>query len=429
MATYINTVQMWKATTGGLYPSKEEAEADEQTAASGGMSSSDQDLRAADQRGESFNGSNNVLGNDTGESHISPERATQSNALFSQGFTDLNQDGYIDEKDQALSNAPLGTQDSPTATRYGVQTPSIGTFNTTRHERNVPIERINVTTPGGGAGGTAGNATAAAQNTEDAKNAAQNTIEENEAQNENLFAGVYDRLDKLGGGDYGMSDQARAAQQEGLQMQRDLLKRAIGFDPNHYATQFADQGLARSVALARSGGSAAQQQAQTFAALEGAPALYAEGARQAEGIQTSRLNTAEQAAKEFGSLGTMTRSQDEQRQQFESNLQVEIGKTFSDAVQGKMALNEQESSRMTEVWMNFAQLQSVYDKMSFEEQEAALDRMMQEKGLDQQYKMFKEQLKEEGKIHAKDIIGGFFGLAGGVIGAGGTVLAAGAGKH
>ncbi len=432
MATFQPGPQMWQATTGGMFPTKEEAEADEKAASSGGLSSVDTDLQNASGRGEGFGGGTSnrnlsVLGNDTGSSHIDPERATQSNNLFTQGFTDLNNDGYIDEKDKALSNTPLGTQESTTATRYSVEAPSIGTTNTTTGQRNVPIERITVQ-PGADSGTVGGNATDAAQNTEAAKNEAQNTTDENDAQNENLFAGVMDRLNALGGGDYGQSDESRAAQKEGLQMQRDLLKRAMGFDPNQYATQFADQGLARSVALARSGGTAAQQQAQTFAAMEGAPALYAEGARAAEGIATSRLNTAEAAAKEFGSLGTATRSQDETRQQFEADLKVNIGKTFVDAVQGKMTLNEQESARMTEVWMNFAQLQSVYDKMSFEEQEAALDRMMQDKQLDQQWKMFKTQLKEEGKIHAKDIVSGFFGLAGGAIGAGGSILAAGAGK-
>ena len=463
-----NTVTgLWRSKSGGFFSTKEEADADEAAMASGGATSVDSDFS----RGGAFDGIN-VLGNDTGRSHISPVTATQSNELFSQGFTDLNRDGNIDAQDQTLSDTPLGSAASPTATQFQIteqkasykapwQDRTEGVFK----EDSQIIHRVNpdgsmtgvspgeyygdTAMPGANAegnnipwtgygadGGTRVAATDAdstganaAQDTADAKSAAQNATDENEAQNENLFGDVYNRLSQVTGGDYGMSDEARGYQKEGLQQQRMLLERLLGFDPNQYATQFADQALARQVAAGRSSGtSAAAQQAGMFGAMEQAPALYAEGARAAEGIQTSRLGQAEAAAKAFGELGTMTRNSDEGRQQFESTLQLEIGKAFTNAVQGKMQLNEAESSRMTEVWMNFAQLQSVYDKMSFEEQEAALDRMMQEKQLDQQWKMFKEQLKADGKITAKDIVGGLFSLGGGAIGALGAIGAAGAGK-
>lgn len=251
------------------------------------------------------------------------------------------------------------------------------------------------------------------------------TNAENAAENRTLWQENIDKLRALSGGDYEMSDEARGYQQEGLQMQRDLLKRTLGFDPNNYARQYADRALAQSIAQGRSaGGGAAAQQAGMFAAMEQAPQLYAQGQREAQQLEAAKIGQAESAIKAFGELGTMTRNSDEQRQQFESNLQVSIGQLFNDAVGGKMALNEQESQRMTEVWMDFAQLQSVYDKMDSDEQLAAIDTMMADKGLNQQWEMFKENLKAGGQISSKDLVGGFFQLGGGAIGAMGMVGAA-----
>ncbi|HEU4582492.1 MAG TPA: hypothetical protein VFS67_29745 [Polyangiaceae bacterium] len=273
------------------------------------------------------------------------------------------------------------------------------------------------------------NAPASTGALEEAHDQSQNTDRETKNEDETLFQENLDQLRDLTGGNYAMSDEARAYQKEGLQMQRDLLEKLLGFDPNAYASSFADQALARQIAAGRSaGGGAAAQQAGMFAAMEQAPALYAEGQQQADALENQRLAQAEATINNFGQLGTSTRGQDEARQQFESQLQLSIGKTFSDAVQGKMQLNEEERQRMSQVYVDFAQLQSVYDKMSSDEQLAELDRQMQQQGLDQQWKMFKEQLKADGKIKPRDIVNGFFQLGGGAIGAAGTILAARAGR-
>src|SRR3990167_2543674 len=259
-----NTVTgLWRSKSGGFFSTKEEADADEAAMASGGATSVDSDFS----RGGAFDGIN-VLGNDTGRSHISPVTATQSNELFSQGFTDLNRDGNIDAQDQTLSDTPLGSAASPTATQFQIteqkapykapwQDRTEGVFK----EDSQIIHRVN---PDGGTRVAATDADStganAAQDTADAKSAAQNATDENEAQNENLFGDVYNRLSQVTGGDYGMSDEARGYQKEGLQQQRMLLERLLGFDPNQYATQFADQALARQVAAGRSSGTSAAAQ-------------------------------------------------------------------------------------------------------------------------------------------------------------------------
>ena len=426
MATYNQGLGMWSASTGGYFSSKEEAEAAEGAGAGARTTYGDDQEFAASTGGLSSGTSQlNVLGVER-----TPEEL--------QAMYDARQKR---EDDARLASVPYGTPISQggTAEMVTVQQEPIGSFNTTTGQRNSPGTAVVARSTGPGGmpltGPTAGSAVDAnAERADDRTNRAEsefmNRDAENQFQNENLWnesAGMFRNLEDA---NYGLSDEARAYQREGLQQQRQLLERLLGFDPNQYATQFADQALARSVALGRSaGGGAAAQQAGMFAAMEQAPGLQAEGARMAAGLENQRLQAAQQVSKAFGDLGTMTRGQDETRAQFDAQLPLEIAEKFNQAVQGKMTLNEQESARFAEVWMNFAQLQSVYDKMSLEEQLAWWDREMQEKGLAQQYEMFKEQLaaqKEAGEISGKDIIGGLFQLGGGIITGGASILAAGA---
>lgn len=425
MASFNYNLQMWSASTGGYFHSKEEAEAAEQQGA--GASNAYGDEEFAQSTGGLATG-------DTQQNYLRTERtAAETDALQAARAADL-------EKER-LASIPYGTaiNEGGTAELVSVQQPGVGTINTTRGGiRNAPAQVVARSTGYGGmslTGPTAGsavdaNATRADARTTQAETDFRNTDDANALQNENLWNESANMFRNLDGANYGLSDEARTYQREGLQQQRELLERLLGFDPNQYATQFADQALARSVALGRSaGGGAAAQQAGMFAAQEQLPGLQAEGARMAAGLENQRLQAAQQVSKAFGDLGTMTRGQDETRAQFDAQLPLEIAEKFSAATQGKMALNEQESQRFADIWMNFAQLQSVYDKMSLEEQLAWWDREMQEKGLTQQYEMFKQELaaqKEAGEISGKDIIGGLFQLGGGIITGGASILAAGA---
>ncbi len=252
-------------------------------------------------------------------------------------------------------------------------------------------------------------------------------ISENEAENSALWKNANDVLEGVGH-DNTLSDEARGYQREGLQQQRMLLERMLGFDPNQYATQFSDQALARQIALARSsGGGAAAQQAGIFAAMDQAPALYAEGARQAASLENQRLSQAETAAKSFGELGTMTRGQDEARSAFESTLSLDIAKQVGNLTNGQVQMNEADSQRFAEIWMDFAKLQSVYAGMSSAEQLEWWRRETTERGQDKQFEGIIAGLKAGGKVSDKDLIGGLFQLGGGAITSYGTIEAAKAG--
>lgn len=261
--------------------------------------------------------------------------------------------------------------------------------------------------------------------TEDAKTRAGNVIEQNRDENAQLFADAFSKYDDLQSSDYGMSDEARGYQREGLQQQRDLLSKMLGFDEKAAATRYADQALSRQIAAGRSaGGGYASQQAGTFAAMEQAPQFYAEGARQASSQANQRMQMAETAAKGFGDLGTMTRGQDEQRAQFESNLGLSIADSVSRLTEGNVQMNDRDSQQMAEIWMDFAKLQSVYAGMTSEEQLGWWQTETARRGQDKNFEAIMKQMKEQGKISSKDIIGGLFQLGGGLMTTGGTLGAA-----
>jgi hypothetical protein len=258
--------------------------------------------------------------------------------------------------------------------------------------------------------------------TEDAKNRAGAVIEQNRDENAQLFAEAFKGYEDLQDSDYGLSDEARGYQREGLQQQRMLLEKMLGFDPNQYATQYADQALSRQIAAGRSaGGGAASQQAGVFAAMEQAPSLYAEGARQASQLQNQRLQMAETAAKSFGDLGTMTRGQDEQRAQYESQLGLSIADSVARLTEGNVQMNDRDSQQMAEIWMDFAKLQSVYAGMSSDEQLAWWQQETARRGQDKQFEAIVQQMKAAGKVSSKDLIGGLFQLGGGLISTGGSI--------
>lgn len=394
----------------------------------------------------------------------------EADAFYRAGISDLNGDGTINAADEKLSRTPYGTSQAQggTAQQWEVKTQApfeggpngqlFGNATTTTATAIGPDGRTplgpnyTVTSDGQrggnsqgafyvppvdldsggsydpyafgatGVGPVAGGGPAPAPqqddvaiSTQSAETRFQNREQENSAENDNLFRDAVARYDVLKGGDYGLSDEARAYQQEGLAQQRMLLERLLNFSPDEYQAQFADQALARQIALGRQGTSAAAQQAGVFAAQEQAAALYAEGARQANALEAQRLSQAGDSAKAFGELGTMTRGQDETRAQFEAELPVEIANSVAQLTQGKMNLNQEESQMFAEIWMDFAKLQSVYAGMSSAEQMAWWDAETARRGQDKTFAAIKAQIKANGAITDKDMINAFFSMGGGIL--------------
>jgi len=412
----------------GAYATREQAEAADSTAAQATQVVDDDDFA------NSFSAPSRVLAPERTTSTVTtPAQAKEkqaqfeaANKLYQQGYSDLNGDGTINAEDQRLSGVAYGTPVSQggTAAQFQTEQEPIGTRNMRTGRLNAsPVTALNGVAPGVGGGYLPAGALsseqkfqAAAGATESAGAQFQNRQEENAAENESLFTGAMDRYDALGGTDNQLSDEARRYQQEGLAQQRMLLEKLLGFDEEQYATQFADQALARTIAAGRQGTSAAAQQAGMFAAMEQAPSLYAEGRRQASEQANQRLGLAGSAAKSFGELGTMTRGQDETRAQFEAQLPLEIANSVSALTQGQMALNQQESEMFAEIWMDFARLQSVYAGMSSQEQMAWWENETARRGQDKTFEAIKARIKADGAVSDKDILNGMFQLGGGLLG-------------
>lgn len=451
---------MWTVNGRGAYATEEDARAADTGGAAPAPLVDDSDFAS------SFGDTPRVLrpagtaATATSSPTIARERQTEfeaANALYAQGYQDLNNDGKITEADKSLSGVAYGTPTSEGGTANGYQVTQVNLGNrdakpvnghpTRQTYRVKGIEgegadgftsafsyhntpggtgtRVtgHVTPPGSAAGrGPTGfvepeiRDLRAREDTQQAESRALDKIEENDTENNNLFSDALDRFDDLGGGEYGLSDEARGYQQEGLQQQRMLLEKLLGFDESQYAAQFGDEALARTIAAGRQGTSAAQQQAGMFAAMEQAPALYAEGQRQAASLANQRLGMAEDAAKAFGELGTMTRGQDETRAQFEAQLPLEIATKVSELSQGKMSLNQQDSKMFADMWMDFAQLQSVYAGMSSAEQIAWWREESARRGQDKALEGIMAQIKANGAVTDKDLINGLFQLGGGILG-------------
>lgn len=128
-----------------------------------------------------------------------------------------------------------------------------------------------------------------------------------------------------------LTEESRKQQQHALDLQERLLNRILGFDPNAYAEQFADNALARQTALARStpGGAAARQQG-IFTALEQAPAIQAEAQRQAQQLENSRLQQAQSAVGKFGDLAFGVRAQDAAQEEFDAEFELQVVDAFQD---------------------------------------------------------------------------------------------------
>ncbi len=460
--SYNRNTGVWTVNGRGAYATQADAEAAD--AASGNTSQVVDDADFA----SNFSDTPRVLAppgsaaTATSSPTIARQRQTDfeaANALYAQGYTDLNGDGTITEADKQLSGVAYGTPTSQggTAKGYAVQQVVLGdrdakpinghSTRQTYRVQGLPGEgaegqhwaysfhnqpggtgtTITGSVNAGGAPGATGGAppnandvtlreTTAHEDTSRAESEAKDKIEENSFENDNLFKDAIGRYDELGGGEYGLSDEARGYQQEGLAQQRQLLEKLFNFNEEDYAAQFGDQTLSRMIAAGRQGTSAAEQQAGRFAALEQAPAVYAEARQQAAGLANQRLGMAQESAKAFGELGTMTRGQDETRAQFEAQLPLEIANSVSSLTQGKMQLNQQESQMMAEIWMDFAQLQSVYAGMSSAEQMAWWKEETARRGQDKAFQGIMAQIKANGAVTDKDLINGLFALGGGILG-------------
>lgn len=222
----------------------------------------------------------------------------------------------------------------------------------------------------------------------------------------------------------GAQDQSRQAQQQAIQQNRELFARATGFDRDAAAKRYSDEALANSLAIARSAPGGATRASALFNALEAQPAQQAEGQRQANAEARQQENVALQASGQLGQLATQTRGQDEAQAEAYTGIGLDVAKQISNFTGQNLQLDQRDREFLGEVALQVANLNLDVQKLGVDEALRQLELQLQKEGLDQEWKMFKQNQK----ITGKDILGGVFSLGGGVVSSLFTGLAAKGGK-
>lgn len=245
--------------------------------------------------------------------------------------------------------------------------------------------------------------------------------DEGKADRENALQSVIDRFQTAQDSfSTQQQDQSRQAQQQAIQQNRELFARAMGFDRDAAAARYSDEALANSLAIARSAPGGASRASALFNALESQPAQEAEAQRQANAEGRQQENVALQAAGQLGQQATQTRSQDEAQAEAYTGIGLDVAKSIANMTGQNLQLDQRDREFLGEVALQAANLNLDVQKLGVDEALRQLEIQLQKEGLDQEWKMFKQSQK----ITGKDVLGGIFGLTGGVVSSLFTGLAA-----
>ncbi len=393
MAHVDQGVMMWVADNDGTYwPDKASAVAHEQ----GHDAPADPNAMNSDlafQGAQPLNSQNNL------NPDLTPDQVSAIKARSVVG--DLNGDGVVDDKDFALSKLPYGTPISAggTATQHVVTTgtgPNSVTYRPGGEQvNNMPVQDDTVPAQSGpNQGPSAG--TTEARDAQDAAanqvNGADNTGQEQHNQDRGAFLDAINNI----GYDTSQSQQTRQVQQQALGYQSDLLHRILGFDPNAYAQQFADNSLARSTALARSGGgTAGARQANIDTALEQAPALYAQGQQMADTLENQRLNSAQSAVGKFADIAYGVRTQDTDTEQFKTKVSQGIADEYKGLLSEDDTENQARLTNFVNVYQTLIKNTLGWAQLDETTREADLADAFKYANLDEDWNKFEAELKKK----------------------------------
>ncbi len=236
--------------------------------------------------------------------------------------------------------------------------------------------------------------------------------DEGKTDRDNSLQSLIDRFDAAKDSfDTSRQDQSRQAQQEAIRENRELFSRASGFDREAAAKRYSDEALANSLAIARSAPGGASRASALMNALEAQPSIEAEAQRQANSEARSQQNVALQAAGQLGQQATQTRGQDEAQSEAYTGIGLDVAKSIANVTGQDLQLDQRDREFLGEVALQAANLNLDYDKLGADESLRQLELQLQKEGLDQEWKIFKQQQK----ITGKDILGGIFGLGGSVV--------------
>jgi hypothetical protein len=414
MATYNAELGMWRASDGTMHGTQ--AEAQQAEAAPGGRAGAQSEAEAggsqadfANRWGKTGYGISDIL---------TPEQIRQSGA-------DVAGARQARTEQTRLAAVPYGTPTTQggTAAVYGV-TPQTGstvytpqgapgayTQGAAPYQRQLAVS--DVVTPGSGPTGAPGTTDIADQTAQDV--AADRTNAD--AQTQGLVARFGDV-----GYDASQANESRALQNAGASMNQQLFSKLLQYDPEAEAKKQAQRAMQSQVALARSaGGGAGARQAAMFGALEQAPAIQQQAQDQALATQRQNQQEALQAASQYGQIATATRGQDTTQAENQANLGLSVANGIAGVVGHDLDISHSDAQMLANVKIALESANINWAQLSEQERHDKAEEIIQQKGLDQQWKQFQATQK----ITGKDILGGIFSLGGAAIQAGGGIAAAG----
>lgn len=229
---------------------------------------------------------------------------------------------------------------------------------------------------------------------QEAENELDNVANQEGQETDNSRQDLLDAIDNITRDD-SLSQEARKQQQQVLNEQSKLLNRLLGYDPNAYAQQFADDALANATALARSsGGGAAGRQQGIFSALEQMPSIQAESQKQAQALENQRLGMAQQAVSSMGQQVFGIRQQDSQLEEFNASLATEIADQFSDIFKTDTQDEQAKLQIYSNLYIEAMRNTRGYDEMDSQEKMAYWENQTRIYGIEQDFKAKMEQIKK-----------------------------------
>lgn len=223
--------------------------------------------------------------------------------------------------------------------------------------------------------------------------------------------------------DQGLADRRLGDYQEALGMSREVIDRLLNGPST--ADRIGSQTLRSQLALARSaaGGPGAVQEAMRNAQFS-APELEAQAAQQASAEELQRVTAAGNVASNFAQASLGARGQDVQIAQANQNAGVAVKGMITQLTGTQLELDQRNSELLGQMARDMAAMDFDWAQLSVQQQQAALDRYLQQYGVDQNIAAQIKLANKSGKMSLKDWVNAGVGVLGAAAGIG----AAAAGK-
>lgn len=220
--------------------------------------------------------------------------------------------------------------------------------------------------------------------------------------------------------DQGLADRRLGEYQESLGMSREVIDRLLNGPST--ANAIGARSLENQLAIARSarGGPGAVQDAMN-AAQQQAPQLQAQASQQAQQEELGRVTAAGNVASNFAQAALGARGQDVDIAKKNTDAGVAVKGMIAQLTGTQLELDQRNQEMLGQMARDMAAMDFDWAQLNAQQQGQALDRYLQQYGIDQNIAAQIKLAHESGKMGLKDWVNagvGLIGAAGGVAAAG-----------